>query len=84
MRKAKWPGEWKAVCDTCGFQFPSSDLQKRWDGLMVCAKDYETRHPMDFLRTRPETAIPTFVRPEPATDTFVSVTYPFPLDDSTH
>ena len=83
MRKARWPGNWKVVCDVCGFQFPSGDTLERWDGLRVCNKDYETRHPMDFLRVSAETAIPSYVRPEP-TDQFVSVTYPFPLDPPTH
>jgi hypothetical protein len=83
MRKAKWPGEWKVVCDVCGLQYPSSEMRKRWDSYVVCKKDYETRHPQDFLRVKPEQETPPFVRPEPA-DVFVSVTYPFPLDPATH
>jgi hypothetical protein len=84
MQKVKWPGDWKVVCDVCGFQYPRSQIQQRWDGLQVCAKDYETRHPMDFMKIRGESAFPDVVRPEPETDTFVSVTYPFPLDQPTH
>jgi hypothetical protein len=83
MKKAKWPGEWKVVCDVCGFQFPSGEVKKRWDNLIVCKKDWEMRHPQDFLRQRPENTTPAFVRSPPA-DVFVSVTYPFALDPATH
>ena len=72
MKKARWPGEWKVVCDVCGFWYPSGDVKKRWDNLIVCKKDFETRHPQDFLRMRPENVTPAFVRSEPI-DVFVSV-----------
>lgn len=48
------PGDWNAYCDTCGFKFKASMLRKRWDGMYVCSKDWETRHPQDFLRSRRE------------------------------
>ena len=44
------PGEWNAVCDRCGFEYKSSELKRTWDGLMVCSKDWEPRHPQDFVR----------------------------------
>jgi len=44
------PGQWNAICDVCGFKFKSGDLRPRWDGIMVCAEDWETRHPSDFQR----------------------------------
>lgn len=72
MRKGNWPGDWKAVCDVCGFWFHSSDLQKRWDNLMVCHKDYETKHPQLYIKVLPETIAPPWVRTDPA-DTFVAV-----------
>lgn len=71
MRKAKWPGEWKVVCHVCGFWFPSGDILKRWDGLYVCHKDYETRHPQTLIKIRGETAVPAFVSSEPEA-TFVT------------
>jgi hypothetical protein len=83
MRKVRWPGEWKVVCDVCGFQYASTEVKKRWDGAVVCERDWNVRHPQDFLRVRGEKETPPIVRPEP-TDTFVSVTYPFPLDPATH
>jgi hypothetical protein len=63
------PGRWKAICDVCGFEFKSDQLRDRWDGLKVCHKDWESRHPQDFIRARKETIVPPWTRPEPA-DTF--------------
>lgn len=54
--------DWLAECDSCGFVYYSSQLRKRWDGLMVCKKDYEPRHPSDFYRYKSmETSLP-FIR----------------------
>jgi hypothetical protein len=46
-------GEWNATCDACGRKFKSSQLTLRWDGLMVCQRDWEARHPQDYVRARP-------------------------------
>lgn len=43
---------YNALCDVCGFKYKAAQLKKRWDGLMVCNKDFELRHPMDFYTTR--------------------------------
>jgi len=67
-------GAWNSVCDVCGFRFKSTELKKRWDGLMVCKKDWEPRHPQDLIRIRGETAFPTWTRPE-STDTFTTIVY---------
>lgn len=68
------PGRYSAICDVCGFRFHSDRLQKRWDGLMVCKKDYETRHPMDFMKVKEDDVTPPWTRPE-ATDNFTYVCY---------
>ena len=63
MRDEFKPGVWNAQCDRCGRKFKSDELRKTWDGWMVCARDWETRHPQDFVKAgRPETA-PGWVRP---------------------
>lgn len=67
------PGVWSAICDVCGFEYKSYQLKKRWDGYMVCSKDWEPRHPQEFVKDKPSKALP-WTRPE-APDTFVSVTY---------
>lgn len=62
-RRGRWPGTWKAVCDSCGFEFPSDELRERWDGFMVCIDDFETKHPLLDIRIRPERIAPPWVRP---------------------
>lgn len=65
-------GDWNAICDVCGFEYKASKLRKRWDGLMVCKEDWETRHPQDLYRfpEGTESVVP-WTRPEPS-DTFVT------------
>lgn len=43
---------YNAICDVCGWQFKSTELRQRWDGYMVCDKDWETRNILDFYRPR--------------------------------
>jgi hypothetical protein len=47
-------GDSKSVCDVCGFDMHHSMLKKRWDGAMVCAQDWEPRHPQDTVHARAE------------------------------
>lgn len=52
-------GDWNAICDSCGFKYKASQLRERWDGMMVCPKDFEFRHPLDFIRApAPQAPIP--------------------------
>lgn len=69
-RRGRWPGTWKAVCDSCGFEFPSDELRERWDGFMVCKDDYETKHPQLEIRAKPERIAVPWTRP-PGEDTFI-------------
>lgn len=55
-------GDWKAICDSCGFEFMASELKLRWDGFRVCPKDWETRNPQDFIRSVPEKITPPWTR----------------------
>lgn len=72
MRNYLKLGDWNALCDVCGFKFKASDLHKRWDGLMVCSDDYETRHPQDLLRVPRESVDVPWVRIDPD-ESFVSI-----------
>jgi hypothetical protein len=56
-------GDWNAICDQCGRKFKASQLRKRWDGYMVCKEDWETRHPQDFVRPRPDSGKVPWTRP---------------------
>lgn len=71
MKNTWWKsGHWNALCDVCGFKYKDEDLKKRWDGLMVCQKDWETRHPQDMIRPLPDQQKLPWTRPE-STDSFV-------------
>jgi len=35
----------KAMCDICGRKFPYQHLRENWEGLKVCAVDYDPKHP---------------------------------------
>jgi hypothetical protein len=43
-------GDSKSCCDVCGFDYKRSQLKKRWDGALVCNKDWEQRHPQDNIK----------------------------------
>jgi len=60
--------QYNVICDRCGFKFKSGELRKDWQGLMVCDKDFETRNQQDFIKIRPEKAIPEWTRPRPQDD----------------
>lgn len=65
-------GSWNVLCDICGFKFKSPELKTRWDGMKVCGSCFETRHPMDFLKSPKETLNVPWTRPQ-QTDTFVTL-----------
>lgn len=65
-------GSWNAICDVCAQKYKSSEIRKRWDGLMVCPNDWEPRHPQDFLRSVPDRQAVPWSRPE-TPDDFVLV-----------
>jgi hypothetical protein len=55
-------GDWNAICDRCGAKFKASQLRKTWEGFMVCQKDWEPRHPQDYVRAPREEAVPEWTR----------------------
>ena len=54
--------EWNVLCDVCGFKKKASEVKKRWDGYMVCAEDWEIRHPMDFFTNKNDVHVLPFIR----------------------
>ena len=77
MRNTWWKsGQFNALCDVCGKKFKSVELKQRWDGLMVCQVDWETRHPQELIRPVQDQNKLPWTRPEPP-DQFISVTYSF-------
>jgi len=67
-------GSWNAICDVCGFKFKANQMRKRWDGLMVCDKDFEHDHPQKYLRVKEDKQVPEWVRNRPQ-DTFQETCY---------
>ena len=75
-------GDHNAICDVCGWKFKASQLRERWDGLMVCEADWETRHPQLDLRAIPDQMRVPWTRPDtvvdangnPVGDTFIGIT----------
>ncbi len=65
-------GDWNALCDVCGFKHKASKLRRRWDGLMVCSQDFETRHPQTLLQVPRENSSVPWSRPE-AADVFITI-----------
>lgn len=57
-------GDWWVLCDVCSRKRYASEVKKRWDGLMVCEEDYETRHPQEFVRAINDQKPLPFVRPD--------------------
>lgn len=64
MKTTYVPGKWLAICDVCGFKFYNTELQKNWQGLMVCHKDYESRHMQDLIKVSANEKPIPWVRPE--------------------
>ena len=63
--KPRWDnGGWNVICDQCGRMFKDSELQLRWDGLMVCSGDWEVRQPQDFVHGIADIQAPKWVRSE--------------------
>ena len=70
------------LCDVCGFRYWNHEVKQRWDGLMVCKWDWETRHPSDFYRTRNDAHKLPFIRSDTPADprstyvpTITNITY---------
>lgn len=71
--------DWNGVCDICGFKRKASQMQERWDGLMVCmptvkAGCWEVRHPQDLIRPIPDQPALPWTRPE-GNDVFIGPEY---------
>ena len=75
MSKNKYiSGQFNVICDVCGKKIKAGEAKHRWDGFMVCERDFEYRHPQDFVRARQDKISVPFTRPRPV-DVFVDVSY---------
>jgi hypothetical protein len=65
-------GDWWILCDVCNRKIEASKSKLRWDGFRVCADDWETRQPQDFVKPMLDKISVPFSRPRTA-DVFVDV-----------
>ncbi len=75
------PGDNNAICDRCGKPFKASELKKTWDGLWVCRRDWEPRHPQDFVRGVKDDMSVKVSRPD-SDPTFVAGAAALPLPEN--
>lgn len=72
------PGSWNSVCPVCGLRYKAEDFRLRWDGQWICRKDWEPRHPQDFVRTpREELSVPFTYPDGDGIDVSPNYTIPF-------
>lgn len=65
-------GDHRVIADCCGFKVWASETVMQWDGMRVCKKHAETRHPQDFVRAVPDYQSVPNPRPEPS-DVFLAI-----------
>lgn len=58
------PGNYNVICDRCGFKVKASDTKMEWNGLRVCRRHWEPRHPQEFVRGRTDKQSVPNPRPE--------------------
>ena len=68
-------GEHWAVCDVCDMDYRQSELQRRWDNLLVCKYDYEPIHPQYKTRARPDVTSPVGLHRSEPSDEFTTVNH---------
>lgn len=69
-------GDWNAICDVCGKKYKASSLRRRWDGLMTCTEDWETRQPQDLIRPIPDHQEVPWTRPDVSPTFWVNICTP--------
>lgn len=68
------PGDHWVIDEVTGEKVPASETRKMWNGAVVSRRNFEPRHPQDFVKGRPQRYFVKDPRPRP-TDSFVG-----PLD----
>lgn len=67
-------GDYLAVDDISGQTHLASEMRLNWKGQFVHKKNWEPRHPQDFVRTRNDDQSVPVARPRPD-DVFVDVDF---------
>ena len=64
-------GQYNFICDQCGTKNKSKDMRKQWDGLIVCPRCFDKRHPQEFVKGVKDSQTVPISRPD-TTATFVA------------
>lgn len=77
------PGNNWVIDDLTGHARRRGQIRYRWDGIALDQKEWEPRHPQDFVRSRKDKITPDEpIRADqaPGSESFTSVTYAQDLD----
>ena len=58
-------GQWNARCDQCYRKLKAGGLLRQWDGLMVCSRCWDPRHPQELVQPIRDPEPPPWTRPDP-------------------
>jgi hypothetical protein len=62
------------ICDECGLKFRLALLRRRYDGFMVCRKDWEPQHPQEKIYPKSDRVSVPNARPDGDTPLAAPVT----------
>jgi len=71
-------GDYNAVCYQCGAKRKASQLQKHWQGYLVCPEHWEPRHPQEWVRGLVD--VQTVPWSQPPTAILITIQQPLLLD----
>jgi hypothetical protein len=58
------PGSWNVICERTGFKVKAGDIREEWTGARVDKRFWESRHPQEFLKLKPDIqSVPWSFRP---------------------
>ena len=66
------PGDHYVICDRCGCKIRRSQARKTWEGLLVCPKDWEPKHPQLSMIARADKQSVIDARPDVGSENFIS------------
>jgi hypothetical protein len=62
---------YRVICSRCGFKKWDYETRREWTGLRVCDPCFDTRHPQDYVKAKPDRQRVPDPWPEPA-DVFLT------------
>ena len=66
------PGDHWVICDRCGHKIRRSQARKTWEGLLVCHRDWEPKHPQLSVTAKGDKQSVIDARPDVGGENFIS------------